>query len=93
MTTPVASKTREIPAEVVGYLHRHHVVTLSTSSFTGMPHADTVVYLNDAHGIFFFAGDGTQMLRNIRDSRHVSFTIDDTGARYASFRASGGASR
>jgi uncharacterized protein YhbP (UPF0306 family) len=77
MTTQLASKTREIPAEVVEYLDRHHVVTLGTSSFTGMPHADTVMYLNDARGIFFFAGEGTQMLRNIRDSRHVSFTIDD----------------
>jgi general stress protein 26 len=77
MTTQLASKTREIPAEVVEYLDRHHVVTLSTSSFTGMPHADTVVYLSDSRGIFFFAGEGTQMLRNIKDSRHVSFTIDD----------------
>src|SRR5277367_1602144 len=77
MTTGLASITKSIPDEVVEYLQRHHVVTLSTSSFTGMPHADTVVYLNDAHGILFFAGDGTQMLRNIRDSRHVSFTIDD----------------
>jgi general stress protein 26 len=77
MTTQLASVTREIPAEVVEYLGRHHVITLSTSSFTGMPHADTVVYMSDSHGIFFFAGEGTQMLRNIKDSRHVSFTIDD----------------
>jgi hypothetical protein len=24
-----------------------------------------------------FAGEGTQMLRDIKDSRHVSFTVDD----------------
>ena len=59
------------------HLHRHHVVTLSTTSFTGMPHADTVVYMSDSRSIFFFAGEGTQMLRNIKDSRRVSFTIDD----------------
>jgi hypothetical protein len=58
-------------------LQRHHVITLSTSSFTGMPHADTVVYVNDPNSIFFFAGEGTEMLRNIKDSRHISFTIDD----------------
>jgi uncharacterized protein YhbP (UPF0306 family) len=73
----LASVTRGIPDEVVEYLHRHHVITLSTSSFTGMPHADTVVYMNDPLSIYFFVGEGTQMLRNIRDSRHVSFTIDD----------------
>ena len=75
--TNLTSATRGIPAEVMTHLHRHHVITLSTSSFTGMPHADTVVYVSDARSIFFFAGEGTQMLRNIKDSRRVSFTIDD----------------
>jgi nitroimidazol reductase NimA-like FMN-containing flavoprotein (pyridoxamine 5'-phosphate oxidase superfamily) len=75
--TSLASNTRDIPIEVVEHLRRHHVITLSTSSFTGMPHADTVVYVSDPRSIFFFVGEGTQMLRNIKDSRHVSFTVDD----------------
>jgi hypothetical protein len=75
--TSLTSATKEIPNEVVEHLRRHHVITLSTSSFTGMPHADTVVYASDARSIFFFISDGTQMLRNIKDSRHVSFTVDD----------------
>lgn len=75
MATELASATRGIPGEVVEYLHRHHVITLSTSSFTGMPHADTVVYMNDAHSIFFFAGEGTQMLRNIRAPPGILHTI------------------
>jgi nitroimidazol reductase NimA-like FMN-containing flavoprotein (pyridoxamine 5'-phosphate oxidase superfamily) len=73
----VTSVTRGIPGDVVEYLHRHHVITLGTTGFTGFPHADTVVYVNDLHSLFFFAGDGTQMLRNIKDSRRISFTIDD----------------
>jgi general stress protein 26 len=77
MTTQVASVIQGIPAEVVGHLERHHVITLSTSSFTGMPHADTVVYASDSRSIFFFVGEGTQMLRNIQDSKRVSFTVDD----------------
>ena len=77
MTTQVPSITQGMPGEVIEHLGRHHVITLSTSSFTGMPHADTVVYTNDANSIFFVAGEGTQMLRNIRDSRHVSFTVVD----------------
>jgi uncharacterized protein YhbP (UPF0306 family) len=77
MTTQLAHVSRVIPDEVVSYLDLHHVITLSTSSFTGMPHADTVVYISDASSIYFFAGEGTQMLRNIKDSRRVSFTIDD----------------
>jgi len=77
MAADLTSVTRLIPSEVIEYLRRHHVITLSTSSFTGMPHADTVVYVNDARSICFFVGEGSQMLRNIKDSRHVSFTIDD----------------
>jgi len=77
MTTQVASTTQGMPGEVIEHLGRHHVITLSTSSFTGMPHADTVVYVNNADSIFFVAGEGTQMLRNVKDSRHVSFTVDD----------------
>ena len=75
--TTLTSSTRRIPPEAVEHLQRHHVITVSTSSFTGMPHADTVVYASDASCIFFFVGEGTQMLRNIKDSRHVSFTVDD----------------
>jgi nitroimidazol reductase NimA-like FMN-containing flavoprotein (pyridoxamine 5'-phosphate oxidase superfamily) len=77
MTAQLASVSQGIPGEVVDHLERHHVITLSTSSFTGMPHADTVVYASDASGVFFFVGDGTQMLRNINDSKRVSFTVDD----------------
>jgi len=77
MPPQTSSVTKSIPVEVVEYLQLHHVITLSTSSFTGMPHADTVVYCNDTQRIFFFAVEGTQMLRNIKDSGYVSFTIDD----------------
>src|SRR5215470_4568125 len=77
MTANLTSVSTGIPKEVMEHLHRHHVVTLSTTSFTGMPHADTVVYMSDSRSIFFFAGEGTQMLRNVKDSRRVSFTIDD----------------
>lgn len=36
MTTLTASVTQGIPGEVVDHLERHHVITLSTVSFTGM---------------------------------------------------------
>jgi uncharacterized protein YhbP (UPF0306 family) len=71
------SSSRTMPDEVVEYLARHHVVTISTSSFTGLPHADTVIYANDGRSFFFYVAEGTEMMRNIKDSRHVSVTIDD----------------
>jgi hypothetical protein len=67
----------EIPADIVDYLRLHHIVTLSTSSFTGMPHADTVMYVNDDQAIYFFGMEGTALVRNVHDSHYVSFTIDD----------------
>ena len=65
------------PTDVVDYLGLHHIVTLSTSSFTGMPHADTVAYVADQWRIYFFGVDGSALVRNVKDSRYVSFTIDD----------------
>lgn len=77
MTTTAEITKGVMPLGLVTYLRLHHVVTVSTSSFTGMPHADTVVYTNDDRRIFFHVAPGTQMHRNIVDSRHVSVTIDD----------------
>jgi len=70
-------ETRKLPTDVAEYLHLHHVVTLGTSSFTGMPHADTVVYANDDWRIYFFGIDTTTMARNLHASRYIAFTIDD----------------
>jgi uncharacterized protein YhbP (UPF0306 family) len=66
-----------IPTEVLDYLRLHHIITLGTSSFTGMPHANTVAYANDANEIYFVTAPGTQVVRNMSDNRYVSFTIDD----------------
>jgi uncharacterized protein YhbP (UPF0306 family) len=66
-----------MPVEVIDHLRIHHIVTLGTTSFTGMPHAHTVAYANDDHRIYFIAIDDSQAARNISDNRYVSFTIDD----------------
>jgi hypothetical protein len=73
----VSTLEQAIPREVVGYLGLHHIITLSTASFTGMPHADTVVFGNDDRRLFFYGVEGSVLTRNIRDNRHVSFTVDD----------------
>ena len=82
--TQELSVTRGLPAEVTEHLRRHHVITLSTASFTGIPHADTVVYASDSHSIFFFAGAGTQLLLNIQDCRRASFTFSGAQLKSAS---------
>jgi nitroimidazol reductase NimA-like FMN-containing flavoprotein (pyridoxamine 5'-phosphate oxidase superfamily) len=82
-----------IPPEVVEYLGLHHVLTLSTSSFTGMPHADTVVFCNDTQQLYFFLIEGTPVMRNIADSPYVSFTIDDYAVNWRKVRELHGVGR
>ncbi len=65
------------PQDVVEYLRLHHIITLSTASFTGLPHANTVAYANDTEALYFAALVGSTVVRNIADNKHVSFTIDD----------------
>ncbi len=70
-------EAKEIPGDVVDYLRLHHVVTVGTSSFTGMPHADTVVFTNDQWRLFFAASSDSTLYKNIQANRYASFTIDD----------------
>jgi uncharacterized protein YhbP (UPF0306 family) len=70
-------ETRQFPTDVAEYLRLHHVITLGTSSFTGMPHADTVIYANDDWRLYFFGIDSTTIARNVKASRYIAFTIDD----------------
>jgi hypothetical protein len=51
------------------------------------------VYANDDKRIFFHVPAGTQMLRNITDSRHVSVTIDDYTADWRKVRELQGTGR
>jgi hypothetical protein len=71
------TRTKTFPQDVVEYLRLHHIITLSTSSFTGLPHANTVAYANDTEALYFAALAGSTVVRNIADNKHVSFTIDD----------------
>ena len=68
---------QNIPAEVVQYLSLHHIITLSTSSFTGRPHANTVAFASDDQYLYFYGKQDSILGKNIRDNRHVSFTVDD----------------
>jgi Cyclic nucleotide-binding domain/Pyridoxamine 5'-phosphate oxidase len=87
------SSSQTIPMDVVDYLGRHHVITVSTPSFTGIPHADTVVYVNDLSTIYFHVVDGSILARNIRDSKYVSFTIDDYTPQWSKLRELQGVGR
>jgi hypothetical protein len=66
-----------MPPEVLSYLDLHHVITLGTASFTGMPHAATIAYVSDPSGVYFAMPENELTLKNIAANRWASFTVDD----------------
>jgi hypothetical protein len=69
----------EFNAEVDSYLRSNHAMTLSTSSFTGLPHANTAPYFSDDQRLFFFVREASVLLNNLVESHHAAFTIDEYG--------------
>jgi nitroimidazol reductase NimA-like FMN-containing flavoprotein (pyridoxamine 5'-phosphate oxidase superfamily) len=69
----------EFTAEVESYLRNNHAVTISTSSFTGLPHANTAPYVSDDKRLYFFVRDESILLSNLDGTHHAAFTIDEYG--------------
>jgi len=67
----------EVPSEVLDYLQLHHIITIATASFTGMPHAATTAYVSDRSGVYFSMQPEEVTVRNIDANHFASFTIDD----------------
>jgi len=74
---PATQTAVQIPSEVLSYLDLHHVITLGTASFTGMPHAATIAYVSDPAGVFFSMPPDELTVRNIAANKWASFTVDD----------------
>jgi hypothetical protein len=64
-------------AEVTQYLRDHFSMTLSTASFTGLPHANTAQFVNNDQQIYFFARENSVLLENLACNHTVAFTVDD----------------
>jgi len=73
----VPGQSIEMPVEVLSYLDLHHIITLGTASFTGMPHAATIAYVSDPSGVYFAMPQDELTLKNVAANRRASFTIDD----------------
>jgi len=67
----------EIPQQVLDYLQLHHIITIATGSFTGMPHAATTAYASDGTGVYFSMPREEVTVRNVEANHYASFTIDD----------------
>src|SRR5947209_12064896 len=67
----------EIPSHVLEYLDQHTTVTVATASRTGVPHAATMIYVNDGPTLYFCTRPSSTTASHIQQNPLVSFTIDD----------------
>ena len=67
----------EVPVEVLSYLSDHSTLTLATASPSGLPHAATLVYVNDGLTLYFCTRPETLTARHIEQNPAVSFAIDE----------------
>lgn len=66
-----------IPAPVQEYLTAHSRLTLATASPVGLPHAASLVYVNDGLILYFCTSPETTTARFISENSAVAFTIDE----------------
>jgi hypothetical protein len=83
----------EIPPTVQSYLDLHHIITIGTSSFTGMPHAATTAYVSNVRGLYFTMRREELTVRNIEANHFASFTIDDYTSEFRKVRELRGVGR
>jgi len=67
----------EVPQHVLDYMRDHDTLTLATASPGGVPHATTLVYVNDGVVLYVWTKPETTTARHIEQNPVVSFTIDE----------------
>ena len=70
----------EAPSHVLQYLAAKSALTVATASTAALPHAATMIYVNDGMKLYFCTRPGTTTARNLEQNPSVSFTIDDYSA-------------
>jgi uncharacterized protein YhbP (UPF0306 family) len=71
------SPTKEVPAEVLDFLRARNTLTLATAAPAGLPHAATMIYVNDGLALYFCTQPETTTARHLEQNPNVSFTIDE----------------
>ncbi len=66
----------DVPQKVIVYLASEKTMTLATATPGGVPHATTLLYVNDGPTIYFWSRSNTTVARHIEQNPLVAFTID-----------------
>src|SRR2546423_766943 len=67
----------DLPPHVLEYLHEQKTLTLATSSPVAMPHAATLVYVDDGQSLYVWTRPDSTTAQHISQNPVVSFAIDE----------------
>jgi uncharacterized protein YhbP (UPF0306 family) len=75
----MANETSQIdlPPNVLEYLHEQKTLTLATASRGAVPHAATLVYVDEDGSLYFWTRPDTTTAQQIAQNDVVSFAIDE----------------
>lgn len=76
----VESALPEVSPEVFGYLEGQHVLSLATASPTGVPHAATLLFVNEELSFYVWTRPDTVTARQIDANPAVAFTVAEYNA-------------
>jgi uncharacterized protein YhbP (UPF0306 family) len=71
------SSAIDVPPHVLDFMREHDTLTLATASPGGVPHATTLVYVNDGVLLYIWTKPETTTARHIEQNPVVAFTIDE----------------
>lgn len=67
---------REVPGQVLDFLHAHQTMTLASVSPGAVPHASTFLYVNDGPTLYFWSRANSTTARHVQRNPVVAFTVD-----------------
>ncbi len=72
----VGESALELPPPVLEFLERQRTLTLATASPAAVPHASTLLYVNEGPTLYFWSRAETLTARQVQQNPVVAFTID-----------------
>jgi uncharacterized protein YhbP (UPF0306 family) len=67
----------DVPPHVLDYMREQKTLTLATASAGAVPHATTLVYVNDAVMLYVWTRPETTTARHVEQNQVVAFAIDE----------------
>jgi uncharacterized protein YhbP (UPF0306 family) len=71
-----AEQPVDVPPQVLEFLEKQQTMSLATASTSGMPHATTLLYVNDGPTLYFWSQATSSTSRQVAQNPVVAFTID-----------------